>query len=76
MSVPFSEVSDILLQAGYSPQLTGEALQDLLKKYPKLEAEAFSQAMSTVQPDVEAPNEWVEELLKELQISYERETFE
>jgi len=76
MSVPFSEVSDILLQAGYSPQLTEEARHDLLKKYPKLEAEAFSQAMSTVQPDIEAPEEWVEELLKELQISYEREILE
>jgi len=76
MSVPFSEVSDILLQAGYSPQLAGEALQDLLRKYPKLEAEAFSQAMSTVQPDIEAPEEWVEELFKDLQISYERETLE
>jgi hypothetical protein len=76
MSLPFSEVSDILLQAGYSPQLTEEALQDLLKKYPKLEAEAFSQAMSTVQPDIEAPDEWVEDLLKELQISYDREILE
>ncbi len=73
MAVPFSEVADILLQEGYSPQTIQEARIDLLRTHPKLEKEAFSQAMSTVQPDPEAPEEWVEALLEELQIPYEKD---
>jgi hypothetical protein len=73
MGIPFSDVADVLLQAGYSPEVVQEARVDLLKNYPKLEAGAFNTAASTVQPDPVAPEEWVERLLAELQVDHDFE---
>lgn len=68
MGTPFSDVADAVLQAGYSPDVVQEARVNLLKSYPKLEAESFDTAASTVQPDPVAPDEWIERLFSELQI--------
>lgn len=68
MSMPFSDVADVLLQAGYSPDSIQAARVQLLKEYPRLEAESFDTAAPTVQPDPLAPTEWVERLFAELQI--------
>jgi len=68
MGIPFSDVADAILQAGYSPDVAQAARVNLLKSYPKLEAESFDTAASTVQPDPLAPDEWIERLFKELQI--------
>lgn len=68
MGVPFSDVADVILQAGYSPNFVQDIRVRLLKDYPKLEAESFDTAASTVQPDPIAPDEWVDQLFAELQI--------
>lgn len=68
MGVPFSDVADVILQAGYSPDFVQEVRVRFLKEHPKLEAESFDTAASTVQPDPVAPDDWVERLFDELQI--------
>jgi hypothetical protein len=68
MGVPFSDVADVILQAGYSPDFVQDVRVRFLKDHPKLEAESFDTAASTVQPDPVAPDGWVERLLTELQI--------
>jgi len=68
MGVPFSDVADVILQAGYSPDFVQDIRVRFLKEHPKLEAESFDTAASTVQPDPMAPDEWVEHLMAELQI--------
>lgn len=70
MGIPFSEVADAILQAGYSADIIQDVRTRFLKDYPKLEAESFDTAASTVQPDPIAPIEWVERLFAELQIDY------
>jgi hypothetical protein len=70
MGTPFSDVADAILQAGYSPDFVQDVRVRFLKDYPKLEAESFDTAASTVQPDPVAPTEWVEGLFAELQIDY------
>ena len=76
MGVPFSDVADLILEAGYSTDVVQDARVRLLKDYPELEEEAYENAMSTVQPDSEAPPEWVEALLRELHIDYDPELLE
>lgn len=76
MGVPFSDVADVILQAGYSPDFVQDVRVRFLKDFPKLEAESFDTAASTVQPDPVAPDEWVERLLVELQIDQALETSE
>jgi len=68
MGMPFSDVADVLLQAGYDPDVIQSARVRLLRDYPRLEAESFDTAASTVQADPVAPSEWVERLFDELQI--------
>ena len=68
MGVPFSDVADVILQAGYSPDFVQDVRVRFLKDFPKLEAESFDTAASTVQPDPVAPDEWVNDLFVELQI--------
>jgi len=71
MGVPFSDVADVILQAGYSPDFVQDVRVRFLKDFPKLEAESFDTAASTVQPDPVAPDGWVEQLFSELQIDRE-----
>ncbi len=68
MGVPFSDVADAILQAGYSPDFVQDVRVRFLKEHPELEAESFDTAASTVQPDPVAPDAWVDRLFAELQI--------
>jgi len=76
MGVPFSDVADVILQAGYSPDFVQDVRVRFLKDFPKLEAESFDTAASTVQPDPVAPEDWVDRLFDELQIDVHLEPSE
>lgn len=68
MGMPFSDVADALLQAGYSPDFIQDVRVRFLKSHPELEAKAFDNAASTVQPDPAVPDDWVRALFEELRI--------
>lgn len=76
MGVPFSDVADVILQAGYSPNFVQDVRVRFLKDFPRLEAESFDTAASTVQPDPVAPEDWVDRLFSELQIDVHLEPSE
>jgi hypothetical protein len=76
MGVPFSDVADVILQAGYSPNFVQDVRVRFLKDFPRLEAESFDTAASTVQPDPVAPEDWVDRLFAELQIDVHLEPSE
>lgn len=72
MSVPFSDVADTLLQAGLAPDFIQDVRVRFLKDHPVLEAQAFDNAASTVQPDPLVPDEWAYQLFRSLQIHYDQ----
>ena len=54
-----SEVTDRLYRSGRKQEEVELVRIDLFEKYPDIEAEAFSQSMSTIPVDPEVPDEWV-----------------
>jgi hypothetical protein len=59
-----SEVVDVLVRKGFTDQEIDDVRLDLYDKYPKLEADAFSHAMSTNPHDPEVPLPWLHKLLQ------------
>lgn len=67
----YSDLMDAITGAGYPPEVKESVTGRIIMELPEIGANLFSQALSTIQPDPELPNDWARAKLDELGISYD-----
>jgi len=64
--IRLSEVVDELVIAGYPDSTIQLLRQDLFRRYPKVQEEAYSRPMQALPGDPVVPASWAREVLKEI----------